>query len=166
MYDPDQMKKWFDEHLFSLVLAWHCSLVLGFNLPGLLAPLVYTKESNTPKKAFSRYLATFAHLASWHIGGDIFEPSSSSYASVATVRTFHATVRKNMNRDEPVGPKDPFWISAYNMGCVQSGFCGAVTLVPRQFGITPTNGGSAEELGRYVNFWRCVAKQLGLDDKV
>ena len=148
------------------MLAWHCSLVLGFNLPGLIAPLVYTHESDTPKKALSRYTATFGHLAQWHTGGDIFDPSSASFSSVGTVRTFHATVRKNMNRDEPRSkPTDAFWISAYNMGCVQSGFCGAVTLVPAQFGLTPTNGGSEEELARYVGFWRCVARQLRLDDR-
>eukprot|EP00946_MAST-07B_sp_MAST-7B-sp1_P003069 g3069.t1 len=165
LYDPAVIKSWFDDNLFSLVLAWHCSLVLGFNLPGLLAPLVYTHESDTPKKALARYLATFRHLATWHTGGDLFDPTSTGYASVSTVRTFHATVRKNMNRDEPVGPADPFWISAYNMGCVQSGFCGAVTLVPAQFGLTPGHGGSDEDLARYVGFWRCVARQLGLDDR-
>jgi hypothetical protein len=164
LYDPDALKAWFEAHLFSLVLAWHCSLVLGFNLPGLLAPLVYTRESDTPAKALARYLATFGHLAGWHTGGDLFDAASPAYASVATVRTFHAAVRRNMNRDEPRAPADPAWISAYNMGCVQSGFCGAVTLVPAHFGLTPANGGSEQELARYVGFWRCVARQLGLDD--
>ena len=118
------------KHLFSFLCAWHCSLTLGFSLPALLKPLVYTKQSSTPKTAFKRYMATGKHLSDWH-DGDIFDSTTSAYASVQEVRAFHAAVRRNMTKDQP----GTTWISSYDMACVQAGFFAAVSLHPTKFGV-------------------------------
>jgi hypothetical protein len=159
VYNPAHIKELFSKHFFSFACAWHCSLTLGFSLPALLKPLVYTKQSSTPHTAFTRYVATAAHLSDWH-NGDIFDPSTKAYASVQTVRAFHAAVRKNMTRDQP----GTTWISSYDMACVQAGFFAAISLHPAKFGISGSDA-SDENLAKYIFFWRCVGRQLGVDDQ-
>jgi len=156
VYDPVQMKSFFEKNMFSIILAWHCSLTIGFSLPTLLSALVYTKNSNTKKKALKRYLNTGSHLASWHLG-DIFDPTSKSFTSLQFVRGLHASVRQRMDKAKP----GQTWLSMYNMACVQSGFMGAVTILPEKFALNATE----EELERYVNFWKCAGYQLGVSNE-
>ncbi len=156
VYDPAQLKDFYERNMFSIILAWHCSLTIGFSLPTLLAALVYTKNSNTKKKALKRYLNTGAHLASWHLG-DIFDPSTKAFTSLQFVRGLHQSVRDRMNKSKP----GQTWLSMYNMACVQSGFMGAVTILPQNFALSATT----EELERYVSFWKCVGHQLGVSDE-
>ena len=159
LYDPEQIKALFSKHLFSFLCAWHCSLTLGFSLPALLKPLVYTKQSSTPKTAFKRYMATGKHLSDWH-DGDIFDSTTPAYASVQEVRAFHAAVRRNMTKDQP----GTTWISSYDMACVQAGFFAAVSLHPTKFGLNGDDASNAN-LAKYISFWRCVGRQLGVDDQ-
>ena len=70
-HDPAQYElvhTFFKDHLLTLVLMWHCSLTIGFSLPALLEALVFTGDSNTPKKALARYMLTFKALFDWHDG--------------------------------------------------------------------------------------------------
>jgi hypothetical protein len=159
LYDPAHIQEFFNKHLFSFVCAWHCSLTLGFSLPALLKPLVYTKNSSTPKTAQKRYMDTFTHLSEWH-QGDIFDPTTKAFASLQGVRTFHATVRAEMTRDLP----GTTWISAYNMGCVQAGFFAAISMHAEKFGLTGPDGSDAN-LAKYISFWRCIGRQLGIADE-
>ena len=122
LYDPAVIKSWFDDNLFSLVLAWHCSLVLGFNLPGLLAPLVYTHESDTPKKALARYLATFRHLATWHTAG-----TSSTQRRRIRERLHCAHLPHRAQEYECAAPGDQQIL--LDLG-VQHGLCNLVSAVP------------------------------------
>ena len=159
VYNPKHISEFFNKHLFSFVCAWHCSLTLGFSLPALLKPLVYTKNSSTPKTAFKRYQDTFTHLAEWH-EGDIFNSTTKAYASLQGVRKFHAVVRFDMTRDLP----GTTWISAYNMACVQAGFFAAISMHGDKFGLTGSDD-SNENMAKYVAFWRCVGRQLGVADE-
>lgn len=156
VYDPEQMKAFFDEHLISFTFIWHCSLVFGLCIESFLKPLIFTGQSATVALSLQRYMHTFAHLIEWH-ESDIFDPSSASYASVAQVRALHGGVAKAMDASMP----GVTWISSYDMACVQTGFVGVVCTVADKFGMIASD----EELTRYVNFWRCVARQLGLADK-
>ena len=47
-------REFFCKHSAAMFLAMHCSLVTGFSIINLLQPLVFTKQSNTPEKAFAR----------------------------------------------------------------------------------------------------------------
>jgi hypothetical protein len=159
LYSSTHISQFFNQNLFSFACAWHCSLTLGFSLPDLLKPLVYTKQSSTPKTAQKRYMDTFLHLSNWH-EGDIFEPATTAFDSVQEVRGYHAAVRKNMTRDQP----GTTWISAYNMGCVQAGFFAAISMHGDKFGLSGKDN-SEENMVKYVAFWRCVGRQLGVADQ-
>lgn len=149
-------KRFFEEHAISLTMAWHCSLVMGFSLPSLLSALVYTQQSSTAAKSLQRYMRTFQHLTAWHLG-NIFDPASKSFASVHQVRQLHAGVRSAMEQHMP----GKTWISMYDMACVQTGFMGAITILPNKFGLHA----SKESFEDYVFFWRCVGYQLGVADR-
>lgn len=148
-------KSFFEENAFSLVMTWHCSLVMGFSLPCLLEALVFTKVSDTPWKSLMRYVHTAKHLVSWHLG-NIWDPSSASHSSIASVRSMHKGVREAM--DAKIKGR---WITMYDMALVQSGFMGAVTIVPDKFGIRVKDS----TLDDYVFFWKCIGYQLGIDDR-
>eukprot|EP00939_MAST-03C_sp_MAST-3C-sp1_P000314 g314.t1 len=153
-------RKIFEKHAMSFVLTWHFSLVMGFCIKPLLQALVFTKASSTPKDAFKRYLNTYVFLAKWHLG-DVFDASdddpAGAYLSVQGVRTFHATTRANMEKSLPSNVK---YMNQYDMGLVQTGFMGALTITPSGFGMRLSD----EEIDDYVYFWRCVARQLGVMD--
>ena len=51
----------------SFILAWHCSIVIGFSVPYLLNALIFTDESTTPIKSLKRYTQTFRYLYLWHL---------------------------------------------------------------------------------------------------
>jgi hypothetical protein len=53
------------------------------------------------------------------------------------------------------------WITMFDLAIVQTGFMGAVTIVPRKFGLHAAD----KDLESYVFFWKCVGHQLGIDDK-
>jgi len=149
-------QRFFEEHAISLTMAWHCSLVMGFSLPSLLSALVFTQQSGTPAKSLQRYIRTFQHLTAWHLG-NVFDPASKSFASLQQVRQLHSGVRSAMDQHMP----GKTWISMYDMACVQSGFMGAITILPNKFGIHA----SKESMEDYVFFWRCVGYQLGVADR-
>ena len=156
VYSPEDIKSFFHDHAFSIVFAWHCSLTIGFSLPTLLEALVFTNNSNTPKKALRRYVNTGTHLASWH-NGNLFDSTTKAFGSLQGVRSGHAAVRKDMDSKLP----GKTWLSMYNMACVQTGFVGALTIVPSAFGLHATE----EELEKYVLFWKCIGYQLGVADQ-
>eukprot|EP00929_Paragymnodinium_shiwhaense_P086687 TRINITY_DN47153_c0_g1_i1.p1 TRINITY_DN47153_c0_g1~~TRINITY_DN47153_c0_g1_i1.p1 ORF type:complete len:429 (+),score=63.16 TRINITY_DN47153_c0_g1_i1:72-1358(+) len=151
-----RVRRFFMENAMSLVLAWHCSLVIGFSLPPLLAALVFTHASDTAKESLERYARTFAHLARWHTG-NIFDPASEAFKSVNQVRSLHAGVRHKMETKMP-GFKA---ITMYDMATVQTGFMGAITRYSTRFGIFSRQA----QLEDYIYFWKCVGYQLGIDDK-
>jgi hypothetical protein len=152
----ERSRRFFAEHAAAAILAWHCSLVIGFSLPSLLSALVFTQASETPAKALMRYTRTALHLVSWHVG-NIWDPQSKAHASIQNVRSLHAGVRGQMEKRMP----GQTWISMYDMACVQSGFMGALTIVPSKFGINASDS----ILEDYVFFWRCIGYQLGIADE-
>ena len=89
--------------------------------------------------------------------GDIFDPTTKAFTSLQFVRGLHESVRQRMDKAKP----GQTWLSMYNMACVQSGFMGAVTILPQKFALH----GTKEELERYVSFWKCVGYQLGVTDE-
>ena len=151
----DRTRDVFEQHAFVYTMCFHVSLVIGFNLKPLLDALVFTGDSGTPTQALQRYMDTFAHLVDWHTG-DIFDPTATAYKSVEDVRKIHAGVRGAM---EAKGKK--LAINQFNLAVVQSGFMGLSTVAPEQLGLVLKES----QLSDYVFFWRCVGRQLGIDDR-
>ena len=158
VYDPDNIKRFFNDNMFSIVFAWHVSLVVGFNLPELLEPLVYTGNSSTAKKSLARYMNTGKFLMQWH-EGDIFDCQTDAFKATQSVRAFHAAVSSKMDKD-PSLPQGHKWINAYDMSLVQTGFMGGITNYPQMCGLRVPK----EKIAEYISFWRCVGYQLGVPD--
>ena len=99
-YDDAKFKRgqaFFKRHIAALGLAMHCSLVSGFSIINLLEPLVYTQKSDTPDKAFKRYVLTFYHIYQWMMG-DLWDERSKAYRSMRIVRGMHRNVARSMNK--------------------------------------------------------------------
>ncbi|ELU05540.1 hypothetical protein CAPTEDRAFT_228177 [Capitella teleta] len=166
-YDPSSLPSWMDlekfkrgqeffrQHTMSILLALYCSLTTGLSITNLLDPLVFTKKSDTPSKALSRYVYTFLHIATWHIG-NVWCAGDSAHKSLQIVRRMHRNVAEKMNSES-----EKLHVSQYDMALVQSGFMGAVVMYPWSFGIAC----SASELHDYIFFWRGIGYLLGIDDK-
>jgi len=155
-------RKVFQEHACSFLLNFHFSLVLGFCVKPFIQALIFTGQSSTPADALARYVRTYKFLASWHLG-DIFDDSEtedgmSAFTSVASVRNFHKSVRTKMTKSLP---GTDVYMNQYDMALVQTGFMGALVVCPTFSGMKLTQ----QQIDDYVYFWRCVAHQLGVDDK-
>lgn len=151
-------KKFFQDNIFSCTLAMLSSLVCGFSVNNLLQALVFTHESDEPRKSLLRYVKTFHHLATWHFG-NIWHPGTKAYKSITTVRQMHNSVRKDLMKAREM--KGTMMISQYDMSLVQCGFIGALVLYPSYFGIHC----SEKELDDYIYFWYGVGYALGITDE-
>ena len=168
--DVDKMRRGQEfarKNLGSLGIAWHYSLTIGFCLTNLLQALVFTNNSNSPEKAFPRYIHTFIHIYRW-ITGDFWENSEgkdttkdTTFRSLMRVRGMHNGVARAMASKLPAKPGGKKYISQYDMALVQSGFVGAVIMYPRHLGIDCTK----EELEDYIHLWRAVGYALGIQDR-
>ena len=157
--DEDKFRrgqKFFREHAMAILLALYCSLTTGLSVSNLLDPLVFTKKSDTPKKALQRYVHTFLHVALWHTG-NVWDPKERAHKSVQNVRKMHNHVGKQMQGES--GPR--LYMSQYDMALVQCGFMGAVSMYPHGFGIRCTQ----QQIEDYIFFWRGIGYLLGIDDK-
>ncbi|ELU16970.1 hypothetical protein CAPTEDRAFT_192536, partial [Capitella teleta] len=101
LYDPSSLPSWMDlekfkraarsffrQHTMSILLALYCSLTTGLSIMNLLDPLVFTRKFDTPSKALSRYVYTFLHIATWHIGN----VWCAGHRSLQIVRRMHRNV--------------------------------------------------------------------------
>jgi len=149
--------RWFfRNNIYSCTTAMFFSLIIGMNIPEFLEALIFTDASNTPKKAFKRYLFTYGHVLKWHYG-DIWEKGSESQKSILIVRSMHDRVREKMS--EHFGERERKFLSQYDMGVVLSGFMGSVIMYPNYVGIHCTKS----DLDDYVYFWYGVGHMLGIE---
>ncbi|XP_066998727.2 uncharacterized protein [Anabrus simplex] len=88
------------DYFFGLVFAEMLSLMLLFLYPENLKPLIYTGKSDTPFKAFKRYLSTVIRVKSWY-ESDIWKENSEARRNLKIVRDIHETYRKRINSLDP-----------------------------------------------------------------
>lgn len=148
-------RKFFMDHLVSILLAMYCSLVSGLSVVNLLDALVHTGMTDTPEKSIKRYMSTARHVVLWHLG-DVWDPNDVAFKSVQNVRAIHARVSKSMNNDKTNGKG---FVSQYDMALVQCGFMGAAVMYP-DYGIKC----SKSDLSDYIHFWRGIGHLLGVED--
>ncbi|KAL3842533.1 hypothetical protein ACJMK2_020534 [Sinanodonta woodiana] len=153
----DRGREFFINNIWSCTLAMQFSLVLGLSVINLLDVLVFTQESDTPKKAFARYVQTYVHILRWHYG-NIFKPGSVAQNSIKLVRQIHNHVQENIMSARH---DNKIYLSQYDMAIVQSGFFGAIIMYPSKFGIRCT----VADLDDYVYFWRWIGYCLGIRDE-
>ncbi|XP_063232991.1 uncharacterized protein LOC134536872 [Bacillus rossius redtenbacheri] len=120
----DSRPQWFDEarfrrgqqfatdYLFGLMLAEMLSLLVLFSFADGLQPLISTRKSDTPFKAFRRYLSTVTRVRSWY-EGDPWAVDGAARRNLRAVRSMHAAVRGKLNSNSPspssLGLEGPLW---------------------------------------------------------
>ena len=98
-YDSVRFRRgqlFFQRHLAALAFAMHCSLTAGFSIRNILEPLVFTGQSDTPRKAYKRYMLTFDHIYQW-MTGDLWDENGRAYKSICVVNGMHISVARSMN---------------------------------------------------------------------
>lgn len=145
----------FKRNMAACLFTMMCSLVVGLSVNNLLEPLVFTNQSDTPKKSLIRYLKTLVHIVHWHCG-DVWNRNSKASKSIQLVCSYHDKTRTEMMKKSD----DILHVSQYDMSLVQAGFIGAIIMYPSKFGIPATQ----RELEDYVYFWKWIGYLLGIDD--
>ncbi|XP_045165014.2 uncharacterized protein LOC123528961 [Mercenaria mercenaria] len=160
-------QKFFKKNLGQCLIAMMMSLICGLSINRFLKVLVCTGMSSTSESSFKRYMSTTMHVLKWHYG-NVWNPSSSAFKSIRSVRKMHAYARKFMHNKENQNEKQHCcsevghtYLSQYEMGLVQSGFMGSIVMYPDKFGIRC----SIDELDDYVYFWRWIGYLLGIKDQ-
>lgn len=97
-----------------------CGLVLVLQLPRGLAPLLATGNHDDVSRLFKRYLSTQQRVRSWY-EEDPFDPETSAYKNLRTVRAMHQHVHRLMNgkTGRDVGSSRNVWVSQYDMALTQ-----------------------------------------------
>lgn len=149
-------QQFFRKHLAAHLLALYCSLLSGLGVVNLLVALIFTGQSDTPSKAYARYLRTYFHIC-WWVYGNIWDKENNAYKSISNVRNLHHGVSQAMKKDT-----GKLHISQYDLALVQCGFMGAVSMYPKGFGLVCV---SQQDVEDYIFFWRCIGFQLGIMDE-
>ncbi|GLH16412.1 Uncharacterized protein GBIM_20685, partial [Gryllus bimaculatus] len=84
------------KYFFGLVFAEMISLFLLFSLPGSLHSLIFSGNSDTPFKAFRRYLSTVSRVRAWY-RADLWAAEGEARRHLRAVRQLHALYRRRLN---------------------------------------------------------------------
>ena len=105
---PAEKPDWFDELKFkagqdfvnkyfgSIFFAHLIGLLTMLFSPRALKPLIYTNKSETPRKAYQRYISTTVHIMSWY-RGDVWNNNNIAYKSLQQVRNYHENLASVAN---------------------------------------------------------------------
>jgi ER-bound oxygenase mpaB/B'/Rubber oxygenase, catalytic domain len=85
-----------DKYFGSLFYAHLIGLLATLFSPRALKPLIYTNKSETPRKAYQRYISTTVHIMSWY-RGDVWNNENIAYKSLQQVRNYHENVASVAN---------------------------------------------------------------------
>jgi hypothetical protein len=80
-----------------VIFSHFVSLIMMLFSPQGLKQLIFTERSQTPKKAYRRYISTTVHVSSWYRGGDIFQSESLAHQSLQKVRNYHFKTAEAVN---------------------------------------------------------------------
>ncbi|XP_046394384.1 uncharacterized protein LOC124162071 [Ischnura elegans] len=84
------------KYLFGVIFSHIPALAMVFTFQPGLEPIIFTGKSDTPFKAFRRYLSTVASFISWY-ETDMIDKDSEGYKSMGAVRMMHASIYKKIN---------------------------------------------------------------------
>lgn len=133
-------------------------LLLIVQIPELLAPLLYTTNSQTVAALFNRYMDTVLHMLTWY-SDNPFDQNSKSYKSFKEVNKYHEGVGKTMNGKESRREgEERVYISQYDMAITQWSSVCFIVLYPEKCGLYIPH----KELEDIVYAWRVFGYLLGL----
>ena len=108
---PEELPSWFDKDLFnrgrtfckkyffSVAFAEFLGLMIGYGVSRFLDPLIFTKNSDTPRKALKRAISTINHVMVW-IEQDASNPQTRGFQDILKVRKIHRKVAQRLNAVE------------------------------------------------------------------
>ncbi|PSN45375.1 hypothetical protein C0J52_07532 [Blattella germanica] len=88
------------KYSFGLQLAVILNLMLVYNIPEALSALIYSGKTDTPFKAFKRYLSTMMRVRSWYLD-DVWDSQTEGYKNMRVVRALHENMRNRMYAADP-----------------------------------------------------------------
>ncbi|XP_018330912.1 uncharacterized protein LOC108740896 [Agrilus planipennis] len=156
-YNEEKFKRgqqFYNKYLFSLFFAKLMGLIATLCVPTILKILMFTDMSDTPYKAYKRYVATILHMNVWYRKD--FRPDSELWKSVRLVRGMHNSTsgrvcKAGLSR-----------ISQKDMALTQFGFMGFALCRSEMIGI---HKATDEELEAFVHVWRVVGYLMGMEDR-
>uniref|UniRef100_A0A0A9XA16 Amylopullulanase n=1 Tax=Lygus hesperus TaxID=30085 RepID=A0A0A9XA16_LYGHE len=99
-YDDEKFKrgqKFANDYYGMVNYAEMITLLILFSFHGNLGPLIYTRRSDTSKKAGKRYLSTALRVLSWY-EEDVWDKNSVSHKNIKMVRAYHRSTVKRMSK--------------------------------------------------------------------
>ncbi|XP_029174441.1 uncharacterized protein LOC114943046, partial [Nylanderia fulva] len=82
-------------YLTGVALSGLMSLLMIFNFADGLKPLILSQKSNTPYRAFKRYLSTNRRFMNWYIS-DPWREGTQAYRDIQMVRKLHRNMREKL----------------------------------------------------------------------
>ncbi|EFN67112.1 hypothetical protein EAG_12674, partial [Camponotus floridanus] len=133
------------------------SLLMIFSFADGLKPLILSQKSNTPYRAFKRYLSTIRRFRNWY---------TMSYTKCPMFQTiakdFADTCPLAKSRQCPYTMSKMKGLNQGDMSGTQFACMGLIVLYPEQFGIYNV---SDEDLEAFCHLWRGLGYLLGIQDQ-
>ncbi|XP_065223822.1 uncharacterized protein LOC135847988 [Planococcus citri] len=156
-FDAEKFKKgqqFFFKNYYAMFVTKLCGLIVVLSVPSVLKVLILTGKSNTPARAFRRYIDTIANVQEWYCS-DLTEINSDSRKALITVRGKHCAASKKAISNG-IG-----FISQRDMALTQFGFIGIAIMKCKSLGFVGTD----EEFEGFIHFWRTIGYCMGIEDR-
>lgn len=149
---------------FSVSFSSLGGLMLILQLPSGLAPLIYTKKSESIPALFLRYLATTEYVQKWY-NKDIVNTDGEGFKAIQAVRSMHKNIFEKMNKTFPPEEKTGhLWVSQLSMTCTQWAFIGLLLMMPKKCGLHGKER-TDELLENLIYLWRVLGYLNGISDE-
>ena len=158
--DLNTSKKFFHQHFFAIFVCMLSGLYTLMFIPSISKLLFYTKNSDNPIKAFTRYLDTLNHTIQW------YNNPEERTKSLKTVRKLHAiaarqTLKRIREENCIVTENGAVPMSQYDLVLTQWAFIGAILTRPDKIGLA---GISKVQLKSISNQMYKVGRDLGISN--
>ena len=158
--DLNAAKEFFHQNFFTIFVCMLSGLYTLMFIPSISRLLFYTKNSDNPIKAYTRYLDTLNHTIQW------YHSPIERKKSLKTVRKLHAMAAKQTLiriREENciVAENGAVPMSQYDLVLTQWAFIGAILTRPDKIGL---GGASKTQLKTITNQMYKVGRDLGISN--
>lgn len=140
----------FQNHILSMFTSMMAGLLSLMFVPSIVKVLSTTRKSETPIKAFTRYLSTLNHVLEW------YKSPIERLESLKKVRHLHTKANAVALNNLGVG------MTQFDMLVTQWAFVGPIFIIPERVGM---NALEKKDLEALAHFWYLIGFYLGLKDE-
>ncbi|TRY63164.1 hypothetical protein TCAL_10824 [Tigriopus californicus] len=151
--DPEMLARageLFQSHILSMFTSMMAGLLSLMFVPSIVNVLSTTRKSETPIKAFNRYLSTLNHVLEW------YKSPMERLESLKKVRHLHTKANAVALNNQGVG------MTQFDMLVTQWAFVGPIFIIPERVGIRAIG---AKDLEALAHFWYLIGFYLGVKDE-